>query len=679
MKPPIAKKEPKELIIHGHTRVDNYFWLNQRGNKEVEDYLHAENAYTAEAMSDVEELKEKLYNEIIGRIKQDDTSVPYKENSYFYYTRYQTGSEYPIFCRKRQTLEAPEEIVLNVNEMAVGHSYYNISGYSVSPDNKYAAFGVDTVGRRIFTIHFKNLETGEILPNNLEHTTGGATWASDSKTVFYTAKEEKTLRSWQIYRYSVFEANEPVLVFQEDDEAFHSYVYKSRSKKFIIIGTSATLTDEYRILEADNPFADFRIFQPRVRGLEYSIGHFGKKFFVRTNLDAKNFCLMETPLQNTAKENWKTVVPHRHDVLLESFTPFNNYLVLEERIKGINQIRIINQTTHEDYYIDFGEDAFVSWVSINPEFDSDVLRIGFSSLTIPISTYDYGMQTRKFELLKRQEIVGGYNPEEYQSERVYVTVRDGVEVPVSVVYKKGTNKVRDAPLLLYGYGSYGHTMEPYFSTTRLSLLDRGFIYAIAHIRGGEDLGRPWYESGKLLNKKNTFYDFIDCAKFLIESNYTSSEKLFAMGGSAGGLLLGAVMNTNPELFKGIVAAVPFVDIVTTMLDESIPLTTGEYDEWGNPNEKEFYDYMLSYSPYDNVKSQKYPNILVTTGYYDSQVQYWEPAKWVAKLRDLKTDNNMLLLHVNMDAGHTGATGRFQQFRETALEYAFILKVAELNI
>lgn len=675
MKPPIAKKESKELHIHNHTRVDNYYWLNQRGNEEVENYLKAENAYTSEMMSDVDDLQEKLFGEITGRIKQDDSSVPYKENGYYYYTRYETGGEYPVFCRKKETLEALEEIVLNVNEMAVGYSYYNVSGYSVSPDNKLAAYAVDTIGRRIYTIYFKNLETGEILPDRLEHSTGGATWASDSKTVFYTLKEEKTLRSWQIYRYSIAEKAQPTLVYQENDEAFHCYVYKSRSKNFIIIGTSATLTDEYRILPVDKPTGDFKIFHPRERGLEYSIGHFRNKFFVRTNMNATNFCLMETPLDKTGKENWKILIPHRPDVLLESFTPFTNFLVLEERIKGINQIRILNQTTKEDYYIDFKEDAFVTWVSVNPEFETETLRIGFSSLTIPISTYDYGMNTRKFDLLKQQEIVGGYNPEEYLSERIYVKVRDGVDVPVSIVYKKGAKKDGNAPMLLYGYGSYGHTMEPYFSATRLSLLDRGFIYAIAHIRGGEDLGRQWYENGKLLKKMNTFYDFIDCATYLIEKKYTSAEKLFAMGGSAGGLLLGTVINLNPELFKGIVAAVPFVDIVTTMLDENIPLTTGEYDEWGNPNEKTYYDYMLSYSPYDNVKAQEYPNMLVTTGYYDSQVQYWEPAKWVAKLRELKTDNNLLLLHVNMDAGHTGATGRFQQYKETALEYAFILKLA----
>ena len=678
MKPPIANKIPKELKIHDHTRIDDYYWLNQRGSKEVEDYLNAENEFTDFYMADSEEFKENLYNEIIGRIKQTDMSVPYKENGYFYYTRYEEGSEYPIFCRKKETLDAIEEIILNVNVMAAGYSYFNIPGYTVSPDNKTVAYGVDTVGRRIYTIYFKNLETGEIYPDNIANTSGHAVWANDNKTVFFAVKEENTLRSYRIYNYMIASKRQPVLVYEETDETFNTYVYKSRSKKYIIIGSSATLTDEFRILNANNPDGKFTVFQPRIRGLEYSIGHFRDKFFIRTNLNATNFCLMETPEENTSKENWKEVIPHRTDVLLESFISFDGFLVLEERIKGINKIRIIHHTTGEDHYIDFQEDAYVAWTSVNPEFETDILRIGFSSMTIPISTYDYNMHSRKLELLKRQEIVGGYNPEDYKSERLYVPSRDGVEIPVSLVYRKDLKPTAQTPLLLYGYGSYGHTVEPYFSSSRLSLLDRGFIYAIVHIRGGQDLGRKWYDDGKLLKKKNTFNDFVDGAKYLTEKNYTSPEKLFAMGGSAGGLLMGSIINTNPDLFKGIVAAVPFVDIVTTMLDDSIPLTTGEYDEWGNPNKEEYYRYMLSYSPYDNVTAIKYPNILVTTGYYDSQVQYWEPAKWVAKLRELNTSDNIILLQTNMDAGHSGASGRFQQHKETAMEYAFILKIAGIN-
>jgi oligopeptidase B len=672
MTAPIAKKIAKELSIHGHTRVDNYYWLNERGNDEVEAYLNSENAYTDKKLKSTEELQNKLFDEIVGRIKQTDMSVPYKENGYFYYTRYEEGSEYPIFCRKKGHLEADEEILLNVNLMAEGHSYYNVAGFTVSPDNTTIAFGVDTLSRRIYTIYFKDLITGEISTEVIENTTGRATWANDNKTIFYSVKDEQTLRPNQVFRYELGNSKKSELVFQEDDETFNCYVYKSRSKKFIIIGSSATMSDEIRLLEADNPTGEFRIFQQRERGLEYSIGHFNNQFYIKTNFEAKNFRLMEVAEGETAKGNWKEVIAHRSDVMLESFMVFKHFLVLDERIKGVSQLRIINQQLNKDHYIEFGEDAFTVWLSVNPEFDTDILRIGYTSLTTPNSTYDYNMQTKKLDLLKRQEVVGGYSIEEYKSERIYAIAEDAIEVPISLVYKKGTLLDGSAPLLLYAYGSYGHTIDPYFSSTRLSLLDRGFVFAIAHIRGGQVMGRQWYEDGKLLKKMNTFTDFIACAQYLVNAKYTSSDTLFAMGGSAGGLLMGVIANLEPNLFKGVVSAVPFVDVVTTMLDDSIPLTTGEYDEWGNPNEKEYYDYMLSYSPYDNVEAKKYPNMLVTAGYHDSQVQYWEPAKWVAKLRELKTDDNLLLLHTNMEAGHSGASGRFQPYKETALEYAFML-------
>ncbi len=674
MEPPIAKKIAKELTVHGDTRVDNYYWMNERGNADVEEYLNAENAYAEGQLSDYKALQDTLYDEIIGRIKQTDMSVPYKDNGYYYYTRYEEGKEYPVYCRKKESLEAEEEVILNVNQLAEGHSYYNVAGYSVSLDNKMIAFGVDTLSRRIYTIYFKDLETGEILEEKIENTTGRATWANDNKTIFFSVKDEQTLRPYQILRYALGGNGKAELIFQEDDETFDSFVYKTRSKKYIIIGSSATMSDEYRILSADNPEGEFKVFQPRERGLEYSIGHFEDRFFIKTNLDAKNFRLMETNEKETEKGNWTEVIAHRDDVFLEGFMAFSKYLVLEERIKGVTQVRIIQHEGDEEHYIDFGEGAFTAWMSINPEFNTDQLRIGFSSLTIPVSTYDYNMQSRKMELLKRQEVVGGYEPTEYQSERLYAKVQDGVEVPISLVYKKGTKTDGSAPLLLYAYGSYGSTIDPFFNSTRLSLLDRGFVYAIAHIRGGQVMGRQWYEDGKLLKKKNTFTDYIDCAKYLLAEKYTATDRLFAMGGSAGGLLMGAVVNMEPELFKGVVAAVPFVDVVTTMLDESIPLTTGEYDEWGNPNDKEYYDYMLSYSPYDNVKAKAYPNMLVTAGYHDSQVQYWEPAKWVAKLREVKTDENLLLLRTNMEAGHSGASGRFKRYRETAVEYAFMFKL-----
>lgn len=671
MNAPIAKQEPKELTKHNHTRIDNYYWLNQRGDEEVEAYLNAENDYTSAVLKSTEKFQEELYDEIVGRIKQTDMSVPYKDNGYFYYTRYEEGSEYPIYCRKKESLDGEEEIVLNVNLMAEGFSYYNVAGFTVSPDNKIIAYGVDTLSRRIYTIHFKNLETGEVLEETIENTTGRATWANDNKTLFFSTKDEQTLRANQIYRYALGDGKKTELIYQEDDETFSCYVFKTRSKKYLIIGSSATLSDEYRILNADTPTEEFKVFQPRERGLEYSIGHYEDRFYVKTNLNAKNFQLMETPELKTEKENWKVVIAHRADVMLESFMVFNNYLVIDERIKGQNQLRVINQVSKEEHHIDFGENAFTIWFSANPEFDTDVMRIGYTSLTTPSSTYDYNMKTKDMELLKQQEVVGGYDKTEYQSERIYATAADGVEVPISLVYKKGTKLDGSAPTLLYAYGSYGYTIDPYFSSTRLSLLDRGFVYAIAHIRGGQVMGRDWYDDGKMLKKMNTFTDFIACGTHLVNQQYTSNDRLFAMGGSAGGLLMGAVVNIQPELFKGVVAAVPFVDVVTTMLDESIPLTTGEYDEWGNPNEKEYYEYMLSYSPYDNVEAKAYPNMLVTTGYHDSQVQYWEPAKWVAKLRELKTDDNILLLHTNMETGHGGASGRFERYKEVAMEYAFI--------
>ncbi len=677
IKPPVAQKKLVELVKHDTTRIDNYFWLNQPDDQEVIDYLNAENEYTSHMLKKTESLQEELYNEIVGRIKQTDISVPYFSNGYYYYTRYEEGKEYPVYCRKKESLEAKEEIMLNVNEMAEGYEYFHVSSITVSPDNKMIAYGVDTLSRRIYTVYFRNLESGEILEETLLSTSGAAYWANDNRTVFYAEKDETTLRPYKVFRYKIVSDKTSRLVYEEQDETFYSFVYKSRSKKYLIIGSTANMSDEYRILSADDPEGDFTIFQPREHGLEYSIGHFQDKFYVRTNLDARNFRLMETSVEQTGKENWKEVIPHREDILLEGFLNFDKYMVIDERKMGNVILRIINIETGQEHTIDFGEEVYTAWVSVNPEFATVLLRIGYSSLTTPNSTYDYNMRTKELILLKQQEVIGGHNPDNYKSERLYAIAKDGKKVPISLVYKKGTPLDGTAPLLLYGYGSYGHTIDPNFGIARLSLLDRDFIYAIAHIRGGQFLGRDWYEDGKLLNKKNSYTDFIACAEHLININYTSSDKLMALGGSAGGLLMGVIVNMRPDLFKGIIAAVPFADVVTTMLDESIPLTTGEYDEWGNPNEKEYFDYMLSYSPYDNVEAKEYPNMLVTTGLHDSQVQYWEPAKWVAKIRELKTDDNLLLLHTNMDAGHGGASGRFKQHKETALEYAFLLKL--LNI
>jgi oligopeptidase B len=671
IKPPEIKKEKKELTIHGHTRIDEYFWLNDRENPEVIHHLEAENKYTEEVLGHTRDFQEKIFNEIVSRIKQDDSSVPYFDNGYWYYVRYEEGKEYPLYCRKKEKLDADEEIMLNVNEMAKGFNYYSIGGVSVSPDNRLVAFGVDTLSRREFNIYFKDLQTGEIYKDMLESTTGYAAWCDDNRTVFYTVKDD-TLRSYKIFRHVL--GDDPAddqEIFHEMDETFNTYVYRSKSDKFIIIGSHSTVSSEYRFLPADDPSGEFKIVQPRERDLEYSIDHYGDKFYIVTNLDAKNFRLMETPVESPGRENWKEIIPHREDILLEGIEIFKNFLVVEERANGLTQLRIKKWSGEDEHYLDFGEETYTAYVSTNRQFDTDVLRFGYTSLTTPNSTYDYNMITREKVLLKQEEVVGGYNPAEYYSERLYAAAEDGTRVPISIVYKKGIEKDGDNPLVLYGYGSYGITQNPSFSSVRLSLLDRGFIYAIAHIRGGQDMGRKWYEDGKLLKKKNTYTDYISCAEFLIENKYTNPGKLFAIGGSAGGLLVGAVANMRPDLFRGIIAAVPFVDVVTTMLDPSIPLTTGEYDEWGNPNEKEYYEYILSYSPYDNVKAQNYPAMLVTTGFHDSQVQYWEPAKWVARLREMKTDNNPILLHTLMTAGHSGASGRFERFRNTALQYVFM--------
>jgi len=672
IKPPVAEKIKKELTLHGDVRIDNYYWLNERENPKVIEYLKAENEYKEAVMKHTETLQENLYNEIVARIKQTDMSVPFKTEGYYYYTRFEEGKEYPVYCRKKGTLEAEEEILLNVNEMAEGYGFYHVAGLTVSTNNNLIAFGVDTVSRRKYTIHFKNLTTGEILPDEIPNTAGQAAWANDNKTVFYSIKDD-SLRSYKIFKHILgSEVSADKEIFHEKDVTFSTYVYKCKSKKYLFIASDSTLSTEYQYLDVNKPDGKFKIIQPRERDLEYGVDHYKDKFYIRTNLDAKNFRLMETPVNKTSKENWTEVIPHRKDVLLEGFEIFKNFLVVGERKDGLTQLRVIKWDNREEHYIDFGEETYMAYISNNPEFDTDLLRFGYTSLTTPRSTFDYDMNTREKKLLKQQEVVGDFNPDNYRAERLYATAKDGVKIPISLVYRKGLKKNGDNPLLLYGYGSYGASMNASFSSVRLSLLDRGFVYALAHIRGGQEMGRYWYEDGKLLKKKNTFTDFIACAEHLITEKFTSPSKLFTSGASAGGLLMGAVLNMRPDLFKGVIAGVPWVDVVTTMLDDSVPLTTSEYDEWGNPNNKEYYDYMLSYSPYDNVEAKDYPALLVTTGLHDSQVQYWEPAKWVAKLRELKTDDNILLLHTNMEAGHGGVSGRFRRYKETALEYAFML-------
>lgn len=675
IQPPKAKIIPKILEKHGHSRTDNYYWLNERENPEVIDYLNQENEYYQKSTAHTKDFQNNLFEEMKARIKEDDESVPYFYNGYYYITRFEKGKDYPIHTRKKGSLEAPEEIMFDCNEMAKGHAYFNLAGLSVSEDNIWVSFGVDTVSRRQYTIQIKNLQTGEILPVKIENTTGGATWASDNQTLFYSRKDEQTLRPDKIYKHKLgTTADKDVLVFFEKDETFDVSVYKSKSKKYIIINSNSTMTTEYRMVLSATPDAKFTVFQKRTRGLEYSMSHFGDHFYIVTNKDkATNFKLMKTPETATTKDKWIDVIPHREEVLLEDIDIFKDYLVVTERYNGLNQIRIMPWNGEGDYYLPFDSETFTAYTTTNLDFDTEILRYSFQSLTTPSSVIDFNMRTKAKTVLKEQEVLGGnFDKHNYEEKRIWATAKDGTKILISMVYRKGMQKNGKNPTLLYAYGSYGVTMDCYFSTVRLSLLDRGFIYAIAHIRGGEDLGRPWYENGKLLKKKNTFTDFIDCSEFLIEQQYTSNQHLYAEGGSAGGLLMGAVVNMAPYLYNGVIAQVPFVDVVTTMLDDSIPLTTGEYDEWGNPNEKKYYDYMLSYSPYDNVVAQEYPNLYVSTGLHDSQVQYWEPAKWVAKLRVMKTNNNQLYLDTNMDAGHGGASGRFEAIKEIAKEYSFLL-------
>jgi oligopeptidase B len=673
MNTPIASKKPHLLEVHGHQRTDEYYWMNDRENPEVIQYLKEENEYVEAVMEPTREFQKTLFNEMKSRIKEDDQSVPYFKSGYHWYVRYETGGEYPIYCRKKGSLESGEEIILNVNELAKGKNFYQVGGTSTTPDQKILAFAADEVGRRIYTLFFKNLITEEIFEENIPEVTGNFVWAGDNQTLFYSKQDPETLRSHRIFKH-VLGSNPETdeLIFEETDEEFSCVVHKTKSEKFIIIHSESTISSEVRFIESNQPNSKFKILQERIPFLEYASDHFGDYFFIRTNENAQNFKLIKAPVSSTEKENWEDVIPHREDVLLEDFDLFSKYLVTQERVNGLTQIQILpwNGSGHS---IEFNDETYTAWISTNPEFDTEVLRFGYNSLTTPSSVYDYRLNSREKTLLKQQEVVGGYESSEFHSERIWAKAKDGVEVPISLVYKKSLfSKNGTNPVLLYSYGSYGYSMDAYFSSNRLSLLERGFVFAIAHIRGGEDLGRHWYEDGKMLKKKNTFTDFIACAEHLIQNTYTSPEHLYAMGGSAGGLLMGAVINMRAELFKGVIANVPFVDVVTTMLDESIPLTTGEFQEWGNPKHQEYYEYMLSYSPYDNVEEKDYPNLLVTSGLHDSQVQYWEPTKWVAKLRDKKTDSNLLLLHTNMEAGHGGASGRFNALKELALEYAFLL-------
>ncbi|MGI4759921.1 MAG: S9 family peptidase [Janthinobacterium lividum] len=670
--PPIATIKAKQLASPHGTRTDNYYWLNERENPQVIDYLKQENAYTDQQMAPVKALEEKLFTEMKGRIKEQDASVPYRDHGYYYYTRYETGGEYPLYCRKAGNLQAPEEIMLNGNEMGQGKAYFAIGGYEVSDDNQTLAYGTDSVSRRLYTLRFKNLKTGELYPEKIANTAGSAVWAADNKTVFYAKKDVGTLLANQVYRHTLgTDPSHDVLVYEEKDNTFGVNIERSKSRQYIGITLHSSLSSEYRYLEASKPTGAFKVFLKREPDHLYEVQDANGEFYVLTNWEAPNFRVMATPLSNTGKAQWEDVIPQREDVFIEQMELFKNYLVLNERAEGLRELRVINLATEIGQVVPFRETAYTTFIGVNPEFDTPVLRLTYTSFTTPSSTYDYNMDTQKLTLLKEQSVLGGFNKEDYVTERVFVKARDGKEIPLTIVYKKGFKKDGTGPLLQYAYGSYGLSMDPTFSAARLSLLNRGFAYALCSIRGGQELGRQWFEDGRMLHKKNSFTDFIDCSLYLIKNKYTAPAKLFAQGGSAGGLLMGAVVNMRPDLYKGVIAAVPFVDVVTTMSDASIPLTTGEYDQWGNPAEKKYYDYMLSYSPYDNVKDQNYPNMLVLTGLHDSQVQYFEPAKWVAKLRATKTDNHMLLLHTDMEAGHGGASGRFKALHDVARQYAFL--------
>ena len=673
--PPDANPKDKELSIHGDTRLDPYYWLNDREDPEVIQYLEDENSYTRAVLKSTEKMQKQLFEEMKGRIKEDDSSVPYFLNDYWYIRRYEKGKDYPIFTRKHKTLDAAEEILLDVNELAKDLSYCQVSGLSVSPDNTKLTYGIDTLSRRIYTIKVKDLISGETLKDEIHGVSSYAAWAADSETFFYTLKDKETLRTDKIFRHKIGDTQaDDAMVFEEKDETFYAFVYPSKSREYIMIGSTSTLTSEYRYLPSDKPTGKFKTIQKRQRGLEYNVAHFEDMFYISTNADnSTNFKLVKVPVASPNKKNWTDVLPHRDDVLLEGVELFRDFMVVSERIDGLLQLRVVKWDGSEDYYMDFESETYSASLGTNVDFDAQTFRYNFTSLTTPSSVIDFNTVTKTKEVKKEQEVLGGtFDKSNYVAERLWATADDGTKIPISLVRHIDTALTSKTPLLQYGYGSYGNTIDPYFSSVRLSFLDRGFVFAIAHVRGGEYLGRTWYESGRQLTKKNTFTDFIACSKFLIDASYTSTGHLYAMGGSAGGLLMGAIMNMAPELYKGVVAAVPFVDVLTTMLDDSIPLTTGEYDEWGNPNDETYYRYIKSYSPYDNVKPLAYPNTLVTTGLHDSQVQYWEPAKWVAKLRDVQQGDNLILLHTNMDAGHGGASGRFEALKEVAMEYAFLL-------
>ncbi len=676
--PPVAKAIPKIDTLHDDVRADNYFWLRDRNNPEVIEYLEAENEYTNFMMKHTEEFQEKLYEEILSRIKETDLTVPEKLDDYYYYSRTEEGKQYPIYCRKRESLDAEEEILLDQNVLAQGYDYFDIGIFAISPNHKLLAYSIDTTGSEEYTLSIKDLNTGKLLSERIFNTAYSAAWANDNRTLFYTVLDD-TKRPYQIYRHKLGTVqNEDVLVYHEKDPMLWLALSKTRSKDYLIIDLGSHAMTEVHYLNANTPEEHFRLIHPRQQEMEYYIAHHSDKFFILTNDNAKNFKIMEAPVNEPVRENWKEVIPHRDSVKIDGIDVFKNYLTVYERENGLQKIRIIDLQSNESHYVDFPEPVYTFWPGGNREFDSHLLRFSYTSLVTPRSVFDYDMANRTRELKKQYEVLGGYEPLLYQSERIFARAHDNRMIPISLVYKKGIKKDGHNPLYLYGYGAYGSSWDPYFSSIRLSLLNRGFIYAIAHVRGGGEMGRYWYEEGKLLNKKNTFTDFIACAEHLIKEKYTSSDKLVITGGSAGGMLAGAVANMRPDLFQIVVADVPFVDVLNTTLDSSLSRSVLEYDEWGNPYNEEYYYYIKSYSPYDNVAARDYPHMLITAGLNDTRVTYWEAAKWTAKLRALKTDNNTLLLKMNMGAGHMGASGRYDFLKEIAFEYAFIFDVLGID-
>ncbi|MEM9864974.1 MAG: S9 family peptidase [Myxococcota bacterium] len=677
MRPPMAKQVPHTLRAHGQTREDPYYWMrdDEREDPEILAHLRAEDEYAEAMLEPLRDLRTSLFDEIVARIPQDDESVPAREHGYWYYTRFEEGREHPIYCRKADGPDwesGAETIVLDVNIEAERHDYYAAGGLSVTADGSTLAYGEDTLSRRIYTLRFRNLETGELYDDRIEGTTGSSVWAQDGRTVFYVKREEGTLRAHQVWRHVLGSSEADVLVFDETDAEFSVGVGLSRSEEWVLIASRQTTQSEVRVVDAAMPNAEPRVLLPREENHEYQADHADGRFYFRTNWQARDFRLMSATLDDASdKERWRVEIPARDDVHLRGFELFEGFVVATERAEGLARVRVLPKEG-EPYVIDFDESVYTAGLGYNSEYGTTTLRLSYSSMVTPASVYDYDMNTRERALRKRARVGGDFDAARYVTLRTTATARDGTRVPISIVHRADLDRSSPAPLLLYGYGSYGYSIDPTFSSPRLSLIDRGVVFAIAHIRGGQEMGRAWYEDGKLLNKMNTFTDFIDCAEHLIEEGWTERRVLFGQGGSAGGLLIGAVANLRPDLFQGLIAQVPFVDVVTTMLDESIPLTTFEYDEWGNPNERPFYDYMMRYSPYDNVSAQDYPHMLVMTGLHDSQVQYWEPMKWVARLRERGTGEAQLLFTVNMTAGHGGASGRFRRHRDTATAYAFIL-------